>query len=365
MKFISITDGRIARFDGKISPNIGGIYTDNFSSCNIIILYSNSEDIKLSMIHADKSINPADIEKEIKWAGADCKKYVYRRLNDGSSLERKKASLGDFIEQFNEKDVPEKCYGISINVQGEITLHDDIREFPCLITHPSEMLFSAKYKLNLLLLGCETDVKSLSYQKLIFDGRTWLEPTDHDVEFLPLADKMYRLITPIEDEDICQVENSIIYYAKNNFGPFELIYFTCYIDSVHIFSVYSKQLYLEGNYDQMLSDKINYLIVNSDRLSPKEIALLNDIKVMKASEILNFVKKTPDKSTAEMLYNLLGTIMLMAFHSLESIQLPVESYQSKVRDKRSVEALVISRVQSAKKEDRLQDGATQQKQFLG
>ena len=68
-KFIRVPQGRICRL--VRGSGFSGLYTDDFSSCNIIVFQGKNQEgtgsVALSMIHADPSTDPITLVNEKHW----------------------------------------------------------------------------------------------------------------------------------------------------------------------------------------------------------------------------------------------------------------------------------------------------------
>jgi hypothetical protein len=145
--YISITDGRTARYDSDsvMYEGINGLYTDHFSSCNIFILYKQEEGrVKISMTHADFSIKRSDIEEEIKWMGENFNYSIVRRKDNEFSKKRRDSVLEDQEKSdgldadldvgIEEIDFSEDQLGVSIGTDGSISFYG-LANLPDIITH--------------------------------------------------------------------------------------------------------------------------------------------------------------------------------------------------------------------------------------
>jgi hypothetical protein len=74
---IRVPQGKICRMAAG-DQDYDGLYTDDFLSCNIIVVHNKK---KMSMIHADSSIDLAVIESEKKWVGDEANIKVFFKEN--------------------------------------------------------------------------------------------------------------------------------------------------------------------------------------------------------------------------------------------------------------------------------------------
>lgn len=83
MKYSYIFDGKIGRIDtDELTGDCNGLCTDNFTSCNIIVLVSENRK-RLVLIHADMSISAKHLQEQIEWVGANAKQFLILRDESG------------------------------------------------------------------------------------------------------------------------------------------------------------------------------------------------------------------------------------------------------------------------------------------
>lgn len=231
MPYLSITDGRTARYDSSNNmeiKQIDGVYTDSFSSCNIVIFYwCANNNIKISMTHVDSSITSTHIKEELNWIGNvnNVTGYVIRRFDNVYSEEIKKRVLDNSPIAFKEHHCPEGESGVSINLQGKITFYSLTEaESLNLIAHPNVLLFSNVYKLNLLFNKYIKPTITLEHTRLIFDGIRWSSPlSKHDENLIESAKDLieYFRANPLSQQDM---RENVKAYIKGNPNLIELGY---------------------------------------------------------------------------------------------------------------------------------------------
>lgn len=118
MKYFYISEGKIGRIDTTTpTNNLQGLCTDNFTSCNIIVLIAKNE-TRFSLIHADQSLHKGTIQQEIDWVGTDCFKFVCLRSNGYKRIQLSERILqhvlSDLQKNFERIYVPEDIEVISI-----------------------------------------------------------------------------------------------------------------------------------------------------------------------------------------------------------------------------------------------------------
>lgn len=83
--YIYILEGKIGRLErGKTPANIYGLCTDEFTSCNILVLISASRDLYV-LIHVDIEMDLQPIREQIAWVGNNANFFLIRRIDSGFS----------------------------------------------------------------------------------------------------------------------------------------------------------------------------------------------------------------------------------------------------------------------------------------
>lgn len=142
--YISVPQGRTCRYSSKDSPDIlHGLYTDNFSSCNIVIFYTmHLGELRISMSHVDNFFNKKQLAEELKWIfhnykadWSDAKMHfafdivhknnLYSRVLQHeitTSLRQISGSFKKLIDKWIRKNtftkVQEDCFGLLVNKRG-------------------------------------------------------------------------------------------------------------------------------------------------------------------------------------------------------------------------------------------------------
>lgn len=149
-------DGKYTRFDTNAADeSIGGLCANDISSCCIIVLVSQNLQ-RYVMIHGDLSLNDTDvIRKQIAWAGADCRKFVFYRPEGYQSKTAAQSSnyifsvlwpQGVAIEHRHLTEQDEVVYvriGEQIPACAPTLRADDIIEY-----HPQIALLEAHHKIT-------------------------------------------------------------------------------------------------------------------------------------------------------------------------------------------------------------------------
>lgn len=213
-KYISITQARTARFHSAETDSlITGLYTDNFSECNIFIFKKTYLDhIRISMTHADRLMSSEFVEQEIEWVGEDCEKLILRKNNcdlatmiTKSILKRLPKAL---VSQFEIQELDSICFGIGIDCENLQQFSKD--EIPDLACHPQEWIFHHHYTLNSLI-----DTQYISknpFNSLIFDGKNWGEIDASQLKKSPHTELFYQdyLLQLSKFKDKCHTISRLI-----------------------------------------------------------------------------------------------------------------------------------------------------------
>lgn len=324
MPFLSITDGRIARYDIKNSTiQLDGLYTDNFSSCNIIVLFKATNNVaRLSMIHADQTTTTEDVKTEIAWVGHDCQKFVVRRFNNEYSKNRKIEVLGDMINDFAEIACPKEKSGVSVNCAGKIELCDYIN-FPELIVHPEERKFTSFYKLNLEFNVCHKPSIALNNTKLIFHNDDWQALSTHDKELVPLANtflKEFRTTSSknnLDDESLSEVAIHI----KNQLKRCNELIMLRTADTPYIIGSYIIQLITNQNHQKMFKAELSS-ISQSNELTTTEKALTKTLESMSFYEAKKHIFTKFSEELRNKIIYLLGDVYIFCHHAIQVDSIP-------------------------------------------
>ncbi len=199
--YIYIPQGRTIRWTPRsLKQNIAGLYTDGFSICNIVVVYSEKG---ISITHADNCTLTKAIEAEVAWAGAGCEKIVYYRNEETKQLMEVCASRtivadGKFKLEFwgNESKIrsqwslkpvasevaglqfiPEAKPGTKLQVLTKEFAQDVLPA--TLLRHPEEWPATVATKIEELIgFGTKDFVPK---QNIIFDDNCWLPLPIHEL----------------------------------------------------------------------------------------------------------------------------------------------------------------------------------------
>lgn len=199
--YIYVPQGRTVRWiPSSLKQNIAGLYTDGFSICNIVVVYSEKG---ISVTHADNFTLTKDIEAEVAWAGAECEKIVYYRNEETKQLMEACASgtveadgkfklefwgkKSKMRSQWSLKSVASEVAGLQFipEAKSGSKLQVLTKEFALdvqpatLLRHPEEWPASVATKIEeLICFGTEDFIPK---QNLIFDENCWLPLPKHEL----------------------------------------------------------------------------------------------------------------------------------------------------------------------------------------
>lgn len=193
-KYIYVPEARTCRYNSKTTAkDITGLYTDEFSHCNIVIVYKRDETgIRISMTHLNEYISEDQIRDEIKWVGEDCERKIISRVSEDSKNVRKKI-LPEIGETFTIESVSEdsnEVYAVAIDTNFKIkTFTRNSLELPLLMVHPKGWQMQGHYKINLVLSVYGYSNESLDIAPLLFDGENWNQNFNkHDLHLISKAE---------------------------------------------------------------------------------------------------------------------------------------------------------------------------------
>lgn len=186
-RFINVPQGKTCRYDSKNTPaEIQGLYTDNFSICNIVILSKNEGDhLKISMTHADYLTETNQIQAELDWIGSNAQGTIITKGKPTNNSISKK--LPQHIKnRFTTISVEKDTFGLTVDQKG--LKYCDRMTVPLLATHPLEWALHSIYILNTLLNPNITEIDSIT---LLFNGTEWGSLSTNDLKLKDNATKFY------------------------------------------------------------------------------------------------------------------------------------------------------------------------------
>lgn len=177
---IRVPQGKICRIEIG-NQDYDGLCTDDFSSCNIIVVHNKQ---KMSVIHADSSIDLAAIESEKKWVGEGVNVKIFFKKN-GIAVYKQIFGIAPKI-----KSISETTKAISAKFVDGIGFVEALADKPeKMIRHPQESRLETTHKINvaffyLLHPAYRFDEKikiqwKEQVSKLVFDGEFWTMPNAH------------------------------------------------------------------------------------------------------------------------------------------------------------------------------------------
>lgn len=188
-KVANLPQGRIIRIDNELSE-FSGVFTGDFSSCNIFFIScKNANKTRLSIIHADYTINNNHLLEEEAWVqeigGQHSRIVIIKNLPQARDVHGQ--ILKGHVNQYKTQEVDQSTYGVvfySDLSHSTVSRGNMLNTLPFeLIHHPLEISLRYYYLLN-LYAGFKTDWQK--HQRLIFDGKTWCTSSllkEHDSDF--------------------------------------------------------------------------------------------------------------------------------------------------------------------------------------
>lgn len=186
-KLINVPQGFSARMI-KDTQNYGfdGLYTDGFSSCNIVVCIGEG---KLILMHVDllSASDIGKVSKEMRWVDGPRQVVIIYRKDFDSSIGVKDLILQEFKKTMSGETIIVKEVGIEVHsvfVSFETRhlslIHPNIMFLDAppegLISHPQQQRFLAVQKIE-QIIGLEARFKTRLYPRKktsIFDGRSWV-----------------------------------------------------------------------------------------------------------------------------------------------------------------------------------------------
>lgn len=170
---INVPQGRAARLIKRINYlNIEGLYSDGFSSCNLVAIVGAE---RISLMHVDHQLlyEPNVVEGELAWVkktDPECRVEIYYH-HLGKALATTLANKVFDKVRCDLRLVGDEMIGIKVSFEHGIEEHYS-REAPAnVLRHPEEQRFNAAHKMEqfLFLSDQTTDLK----QRVVYDARCW------------------------------------------------------------------------------------------------------------------------------------------------------------------------------------------------
>jgi hypothetical protein len=185
--FINVPQARSCRIIKGVTPAwIEGLYTDNISECNILVLLKAQ---KISMTHVDRWTHPSVIQNELDWIG-DAPKIVLLSKEPIEYNIVYQTVLMDLLAEQKViiRTIPKDQYGLSINYQPKLKYYERTA-LPKLIGHPQEYLLHHSYTMNRYFYDCDLGITTL-----IFDVDAWRETCSDDFGLCAKTQRYYDAI---------------------------------------------------------------------------------------------------------------------------------------------------------------------------
>jgi len=272
-KFINVPERRTCRYDSRYTSEvIGGLYTDAFSECNVVILFKNSgQGVRISMTHADRLVRPIQIQKELEWIGEDSKLIIVAKKNGAAASIRNQA-LGDLLPKFGVRFCEPTTFAVSCDVHGSLVYHTR-ENVPPLATYPLEWKFQSIFILNLLFMDYKPKRKKiegslfahelpryaeLENASLLFDGATGQSLLQHDLKLMVLAEEFVQFVKTktSQENSYSKTKTTII---VRNFLKSKSIPRASESDEQLLLS-HVLLLVTENNYQKIFNDELQFML---------------------------------------------------------------------------------------------------------
>lgn len=169
--YVYILEGKIGRIDLQESPkNIIGLYTDNFTTCNILVMFSKDRR-RYVLAHMDLSLKEPVIKKQIEWLGGEPSLFrIYRKDYTSDSIRPEYVAarcLPCLQNKFITIEVDDKIESVSISYADNEPILSSNK--PARVqSHPKSMLLAVQHSMT----GLTGNIGFLS--PLMFDGKQWV-----------------------------------------------------------------------------------------------------------------------------------------------------------------------------------------------
>jgi len=189
--YIYILEGKIGRLEhGKTPTNIYGLCTDEFTSCNILVLISANR-ARYVLIHVDIKMDLQPIREQIAWVGNNANLFLIRRKDSGFGSQPSDMVKNRLLREFG-------------NIFSEIIAYSDVVEVVSIEmgetkprlreTLPENSVFHKDLALLFLQHKLEVEFTLSIFLKdylkpFLFDIFTWNSCTNFDLS-PPVTQKM-------------------------------------------------------------------------------------------------------------------------------------------------------------------------------
>ncbi len=272
-RFLNTPERRTCRYDSRqTSEIVAGLYTDNFSECNIIIIYKrNDSGVRISMTHADRVVLPDQIQREFDWAGEGALAMVVAK-DTLASEEIRRRVLGALVGRFEVRRCETTVFALSFNIGGDLSFYTR-ENLPLLVAHPREWQFQSVFILNLLFATYEPiltrrmrspleymppNYGALQNTSLIFDGASWQPLSEHDQALSPLATEFMAYFRErLAAQKGCS-KSEIMAVAQGFFQSKGVLVEVHQSDQA-LMVTHALLLATENNYQKLFNDELQYM----------------------------------------------------------------------------------------------------------
>lgn len=183
--------------DLEFRHDIAGLYTDEFSTCNVLAVISNS---KLMLVHLDTHILNSEamleqLQQEIEWVSEPREIVVVFKRDIGGGERVNKRLLAHLalempLVKILNKEIDNDTHGIylSFDTQKASDIHSNIQKFPYgsrpteLIRHPQEQQFLAVQKIEQVIGQHARHIVATRNKRICIFAQGWEPLSDAELK---------------------------------------------------------------------------------------------------------------------------------------------------------------------------------------
>lgn len=268
--FLNVPEARTCRYDSLItSAEIEGLYTDNFSECNIVIFYKqHGSHIRVSMTHADRYVTFGQIEQERIWIGDNAKALVVAKDTVNSSSIRQQV-LGHLLKEFEVMLCDLNTFALSFSKGGLCYYTRD--NVPALATHPLEWKLHGTYMLNIMFVRNASELKNTG---LLYNVDRWSSLFQIDLELSCAAKRFYNqfsleltkysIISKITANQITDEILKANHIEAHQYNKVEIAW-------------RSLLLFTENNYQAIYTAQLQHVLSLKDHMNADQLTFVNKL----------------------------------------------------------------------------------------
>jgi hypothetical protein len=274
--YINVAQARSCRIIKGVSPAfIQGLYTDNISECNVLILRKAN---KMSLTHVDRWTQRSQIQTEMDWVGEN-PQIILLTKDDFKQNIVFNTVLIDLIGQLKiiHRTFPLDKFGVSFSFDSKLRYYERTA-LPELICHPHEHLLHHTYTMNRYFYD-----NDLGITPILFDVDAWALPNTSDFQ---LGAKTQRYYDAMKEELNPSFPLSYTGVLKATLQYFALNSQSIDKTNMAILSQGFLLIYSDNDYQNIFTDELRYII----DLSAKS-GLVPAFQMMLLGQLLEFCQE--------------------------------------------------------------------------